>query len=72
MYDGIEHYWHGLASIIEVMPFNMLTKVAELLLDCYRRGSTVFILGNGGSAATASHFACDLAKGTRAAGLPSA
>jgi D-sedoheptulose 7-phosphate isomerase len=27
-------------------------------------------LGNGGSAATASHFACDLAKGTQAVGLP--
>jgi D-sedoheptulose 7-phosphate isomerase len=48
----------------------MLAKAAELLLDCYRRGSTVFILGNGGSAATASHFACDLAKGTQVRGLP--
>ena len=70
MYDEIEHYWHELASTIQAMPFDMLTKAAELLLDCYRRGGTVFILGNGGSAATASHFACDLAKGTQAAGLP--
>jgi D-sedoheptulose 7-phosphate isomerase len=69
MYDEIEHYWHELASIIQAMPFDTLTKAAELLLDCYRRGSTVFMLGNGGSAATASHFACDLAKGTQAAGL---
>ena len=30
----------------------------------------MFILGNGGSASTASHFACDLAKNTRQAGLP--
>jgi D-sedoheptulose 7-phosphate isomerase len=70
MYDEIVHYWHELASIIQAMPFDTLTKAAELLLDCYRRGSTVFMLGNGGSAATASHFACDLAKGTQAAGLP--
>jgi D-sedoheptulose 7-phosphate isomerase len=70
MYDEIEHYWHELASTIQAMPFDMLTKAAELLLDCYRRGSTVFILGNGGSAATASHFACDLAKGTQVIGLP--
>ncbi len=69
MYDEIEHYWHELASIMQTMPFDTLTKAAELLLDCYRRGSTVFVLGNGGSAATASHFACDLAKGTQAAGL---
>jgi len=70
MYDEIVHYWHELASIMQAMPFDTLTKAAELLLDCYRRGSTVFMLGNGGSAATASHFACDLAKGTQAAGLP--
>src|SRR6266699_1211229 len=70
MYDEIEHYWLELASIMRAMPFDMLAKAAELLLDCYRRGGTVFILGNGGSAATASHFACDLAKGTQAAGLP--
>ena len=70
MYDEIEHYWHELATIIQAMPFDMVTKAAELLLDCYRRSSTVFILGNGGSAATASHFACDLAKGTQVIGLP--
>ncbi len=70
MYDEIEHYWLGLASTIQAMPFDMLNKAAELLLDCYRRGSTVFIFGNGGSAATASHFACDLAKGTQVRGLP--
>jgi D-sedoheptulose 7-phosphate isomerase len=70
MYDEIVHYWHELASIIQAMSFDTLSKAAELLLDCYRRGGTVFMLGNGGSAATASHFACDLAKGTQAAGLP--
>ncbi len=70
MYDEIEQYWHELASMMQAMSFDTLTKAAELLLDCYRRGSTVFILGNGGSAATASHFACDLAKGTQVRGLP--
>ncbi len=55
---------------MQEMPFDTLVSAAELLLDCYRRGSTVFVLGNGRSAATASHFACDLAKGTRTSGLP--
>jgi D-sedoheptulose 7-phosphate isomerase len=70
MDNEMERYWHELAYVMQVMPFDTLTKAAELLFDCYRRGSTVFILGNGGSAATASHFACDLAKGTQAARLP--
>ncbi|MBE0613496.1 MAG: SIS domain-containing protein [Burkholderiales bacterium] len=36
----------------------------ETLLDARHRGATVFFIGNGGSAATASHFANDLAYGT--------
>src|SRR5690242_1823831 len=70
MHNEIERYWQELACAMREMPFDTLAKVAELLLDCYRRGSTIFILGNGGSAATASHFACDLAKGAQVTGLP--
>jgi D-sedoheptulose 7-phosphate isomerase len=33
-----------------------------ILLDCYRRQGRVYTMGNGGSASTAQHFACDLAK----------
>jgi D-sedoheptulose 7-phosphate isomerase len=34
------------------------------LCRAYEEGRSVFLFGNGGSAALASHFACDLAKGT--------
>jgi D-sedoheptulose 7-phosphate isomerase len=40
------------------------------LLDARQRGATIFFIGNGGSAATASHFANDLAVGTQAYALP--
>jgi len=36
----------------------------DLLVDAYDNDRTVFIIGNGGSAANASHFANDLCKGT--------
>src|SRR3984885_10153452 len=36
----------------------------DLLVDAYEKDRTVFVIGNGGSAANASHFANDLAKGT--------
>ena len=39
----------------------------DMLFAAYQQGSTVFVIGNGGSAANASHFAQDLAKGTLAA-----
>lgn len=70
MYDDIQQYWSELTCVMRELPLKHLARVTEHLLDCHRRGSTVFILGNGGSAATASHFACDLAKGTRVQGLP--
>jgi len=70
MRNEIERYWHDLGQVACAMPLGLLESAAEVLLACHRRGGTVFVLGNGGSAATASHFVCDLAKGTRADGLP--
>ena len=70
MYNDIQKYWHELTFAMQEMPFHVLDQLAEVLLDCQKRNSTVFLLGNGGSAATASHFACDLAKGTRTNNVP--
>jgi D-sedoheptulose 7-phosphate isomerase len=67
----IERYWCDFAAALPRVPFAELARVAAELLACRERGGTIFVLGNGGSAATASHFACDLAKGARVAGVPS-
>ena len=37
-------------------------RARQILLDCYHRRGRVYTMGNGGSASTAQHFACDLAK----------
>lgn len=39
-----------------------IARARDLLLDCHRTGHRVYTAGNGGSASTAQHFACDLAK----------
>jgi D-sedoheptulose 7-phosphate isomerase len=39
-----------------------IDRAKDLLLECYRRKGRVYTLGNGGSASTAQHFACDLSK----------
>jgi D-sedoheptulose 7-phosphate isomerase len=70
MSSDIRRYWRELSDTMQAMPFRQLERAANLLLDCHRRDATVFIAGNGGSAATASHFACDLAKGARVEGMP--
>lgn len=50
----------ALASVSE----EEVERFIETLYDAYDRSATVFVVGNGGSAANASHFAQDLAKGT--------
>src|SRR5215469_769635 len=47
-----------------------LEKVLLLLEEAYHNGHRIFVMGNGGSAATASHFALDLAKNTITPGAP--
>lgn len=39
-----------------------IAKAEQILLECHARGGRVHTIGNGGSASTAQHFACDLAK----------
>ena len=42
----------------------------EILLDARSRGSTIFFIGNGGSAVTASHFVNDISIGTKSRNKP--
>ena len=44
------------------LDFASIAAAKEILLDCYRQRARVYTMGNGGSASTAQHFACDLAK----------
>lgn len=42
-----------------------IDRAVELLAEAWRRQRRVFVMGNGGSAATASHLVCDLLGATR-------
>jgi D-sedoheptulose 7-phosphate isomerase len=70
MMERIQDYISTLQLTMDQLPQQLIIDVIDVLQQARRKGSHVFILGNGGSAATASHFACDLAKNTRQAGLP--
>ncbi len=50
--------------------FGKLAEIGGLLLKAKAEGRTVFLMGNGGSAATASHVTNDLVKGCRAGDTP--
>ena len=60
---AIESYLTRLKETIDLVSRGELEAFLELLLDALERGATVFTMGNGGSAATASHFAVDFNKG---------
>jgi D-sedoheptulose 7-phosphate isomerase len=63
-------YWDEIVATASAIDLDCLETAATTLLACQARGRLVFSAGNGGSASTASHFACDLAKGTRSNGPP--
>ena len=69
MRQAIIQYLEEVRTMLAQMPLESIEQVLQALLDVYEREGTVFIMGNGGSAATASHFAGDLAKGTAHPGL---
>src|ERR671913_1745693 len=66
----LREYWDEVANVASGIDLESLEQAALMLLACQARGRVVFVVGNGGSAATASHFACDLSKGTRHDGPP--
>jgi D-sedoheptulose 7-phosphate isomerase len=57
-------YFDHLSLTIQKLPFETIDKIASVLLHAYDSGHMTYLFGNGGSAALASHFACDLGKGT--------
>ena len=59
-----------LQSILQKLNTAEIGRFVETLLDARRRGATIFFIGNGGSAATASHFANDISIGTNAYDQP--
>jgi D-sedoheptulose 7-phosphate isomerase len=62
--NGCETYLRSVASVLRQLPFALIDSVTEALWKAYLEGKTVYVFGNGGSAALASHCACDLGKGT--------
>lgn len=60
----IENYFSEMETIIKDISRDDVEKVIEVLFKAWENSNQVFIIGNGGSASTATHLACDLSKGT--------
>jgi D-sedoheptulose 7-phosphate isomerase len=55
-------------DVLERLPLDAARRATDILEQAYLTGHTVFLFGNGGSAALASHLATDLGKGTHSPG----
>ncbi len=62
--DAITTYFNDIERMLQAVSQPHLQHVLCLLEQAYFDRRRIFIMGNGGSAATASHFALDLAKNT--------
>jgi len=66
----IQRYFENLKYTVDRLPWDSIEKCVKMLETVRNNGGWVFVFGNGGSATTASHFACDLGKGTIKEGCP--
>jgi D-sedoheptulose 7-phosphate isomerase len=63
MTDYISSYKTQLLKTLEAVPVDKVAQAATWLQEARDQDRQIFICGNGGSAATASHFVCDVVKG---------
>ena len=61
--EFIQNYLAETLEMAEKLEYPVISNIIEILENTRKQGRQVFVCGNGGSAATASHFAVDLGKG---------
>jgi D-sedoheptulose 7-phosphate isomerase len=59
-----QEYFSAYEEMVANLPYQQIDRAIGEIMSAYERGASIFTIGNGGSAALASHFACDLGKGT--------
>jgi len=68
MNSHFKQYSRELINTLNTLTIANLEKVFEVLWEAYKKNKKIYVIGNGGSAATASHYVCDLGKGTSVPG----
>jgi D-sedoheptulose 7-phosphate isomerase len=66
--SGVPAYLDAVVDAIQRTSASSIDRAVMLLLETYAARRHIYIMGNGGSASTASHMACDLTRTARMAG----
>ncbi len=62
--DMITSYLKEWKEILSKFEKDKIRQLVNKIMEANKNDNTIFLIGNGGSASTASHWACDLGKGT--------
>ena len=65
---AIDSYFAEIAEIIKKISKDDINRAINILDNARKEGRKIFVIGNGGSASAATHFACDLNKYTSVEG----
>ena len=68
--EVLQQYYKEIERVNRNINHDKVLGAIDILYGAWEAGKTVFTMGNGGSASTASHFASDLAKFTIVPGKP--
>jgi D-sedoheptulose 7-phosphate isomerase len=60
----ISSYIKEVIKCLNLIKIKEIEQIVEIINQTYINGNTIYIMGNGGSSSTSTHFACDLGKGT--------
>lgn len=60
----IREYLEKIKLVADAIIISEIRAVSGALYDACKKGNAVYVIGNGGSSATASHFICDMRKAT--------
>lgn len=59
----IRQYFRELSELVPRLPYQSISDIVAVFLEAFAEQRTVYVFGNGGSAASASHMMCDITKG---------
>ena len=68
--EFVENYYQQYIRVLNAFDKSSLEPVLDTFLDVRDKGGTLWVAGNGGSAAIGDHTVCDVTKGTHAEGQP--
>ena len=66
----VDNYYLEFIKSIEAFDKAPMQQVLDVFTQVSEAGGTVWVAGNGGSAAISDHTVCDVTKGTHASGMP--